>query len=529
MASKLKILVDYTCEVFCDFKLIGVATPDKLFCLELRKGKYIIELKVKDENAESYIFNKSFDYIMESNDEEDLLRINLLNHILIKPLVVRRLSNISSYREYSDNNNGERTYSRAFIKCEKDELSEIELSFFKGSRIIDLTFIARIEHDCSCWDYEDIDKQEIELNISLEIDNYKQTILYDGKWLSEIGLIIYANNNIYIYELDKKSDKGWKSFTTYPRFGDIYAPYKETVFFLKDGKFGLYDLTNKQILINPLYDEIYNQADCRGEIWNTLYYKRDKTFIIKNNNLTNKIDFNGNLIVPMEYNIIFSCYLGNVVKKDDKWGIYTKDGLKEWFDDIYIYDRYSKYDTHHDIDEYDMEILFCKKNDKFGFWNCVGELSDIIYDGFDTSRLDGHIGDDFIFTKSRGKTGLINNRGVVFIDCVYDKIYFEYFQEASIYIFDIFPSFVYYTMTNKKTESYLKWEKEMIEKGKLKTDYSFDEAKKMIYIPQFIVRNGDLYGVVQLDKKEILPVLYTKQETEYYVQQKAIEWSNKLM
>lgn len=84
-------------------------------------------------------------------------------------------------------------------------------------------------------------------------------------------------------------------------------------------------------------------------------------------------------------------------------------------------------------------------------------------------------------------------------------------------------------MTNKKTESYLKWEKEMIEKGKLKTDYSFDEAKKMIYIPQFIVRNGDLYGVVQLDKKEILPVLYTKQETEYYVQQKAIEWSNKLM
>ena len=71
MSSILKILVDIQCLVYCDFEEVGEAFPNSIFKMELRKGTYIIEFKIDG------IVIVSKEYIMKSDNEEDLLRINL--------------------------------------------------------------------------------------------------------------------------------------------------------------------------------------------------------------------------------------------------------------------------------------------------------------------------------------------------------------------------------------------------------------------------------------------------------------------
>ena len=71
MSSILKILVDIQCLVYCDFEQVGEAFPNSIFKMELRKGTYIIEFKIDG------IVLVSKEYIMKSDNEEDLLRINL--------------------------------------------------------------------------------------------------------------------------------------------------------------------------------------------------------------------------------------------------------------------------------------------------------------------------------------------------------------------------------------------------------------------------------------------------------------------
>ena len=91
MSSKLKILIDYPCEVYCDLEHIGNAQPNHIFVLNLKKGKYFLEFKVDVKNgikgngmSVNETFVKTYDYVMQSNDEEDLLKITLLNQIQVQ-------------------------------------------------------------------------------------------------------------------------------------------------------------------------------------------------------------------------------------------------------------------------------------------------------------------------------------------------------------------------------------------------------------------------------------------------------------
>ena len=59
MASKLKIKVDYPCEVLCDFEHKGQAEPNSIFTIELRKGRYLLEFKVNNEIYESPNFRST--------------------------------------------------------------------------------------------------------------------------------------------------------------------------------------------------------------------------------------------------------------------------------------------------------------------------------------------------------------------------------------------------------------------------------------------------------------------------------------
>lgn len=64
-------MVDTPCEVYCDYELKGDAVPQSIFKIELRKGTYVLEFK-----KNGYVLYTQ-EYIMQSNDEEDLLKVSL--------------------------------------------------------------------------------------------------------------------------------------------------------------------------------------------------------------------------------------------------------------------------------------------------------------------------------------------------------------------------------------------------------------------------------------------------------------------
>jgi|GEM_PF-621765 len=78
MSSILKVISDISCKVYCDFEYKGESSFDSLFIIELRKGKYILEF-VSIENDLDRITRE---YSMNSNDEEDMLRISFKEEIL---------------------------------------------------------------------------------------------------------------------------------------------------------------------------------------------------------------------------------------------------------------------------------------------------------------------------------------------------------------------------------------------------------------------------------------------------------------
>lgn len=73
MGSILKIIVDKSCQIYCDQEFKGNAQPNIMFRLELRKGVYLIEFK----DNETILLSQ--DYEMKTNDEEDLLKVSLFD------------------------------------------------------------------------------------------------------------------------------------------------------------------------------------------------------------------------------------------------------------------------------------------------------------------------------------------------------------------------------------------------------------------------------------------------------------------
>ena len=99
MASKLKLIVDIPCQVYCDYELVGTATEGAIFPINLRKGKYIIEIRIDD------VVIHSFDYTMESNDEEDLVRLQLLQPMIEKDDYAKFKIPAETYRTLAEKGN----------------------------------------------------------------------------------------------------------------------------------------------------------------------------------------------------------------------------------------------------------------------------------------------------------------------------------------------------------------------------------------------------------------------------------------
>ena len=73
MISSLKIITDLDCEVYVDYESIGIAYAQKIFRIDLRKGKYVLEF-ISVDNPDVKL---TLDYQMHESNTDDLLRIDL--------------------------------------------------------------------------------------------------------------------------------------------------------------------------------------------------------------------------------------------------------------------------------------------------------------------------------------------------------------------------------------------------------------------------------------------------------------------
>ena len=157
MSSILKIIVDLQCNIYCDSEQVGEALPNSIFKMELRKGIYILEFKINGITIESK------EYIMKSNNEEDLLRINLSKALSIykREEKYSEIANTNADIQYKDGdwwivNNDNGCEIRLLYNIEDRSYSTLDTFDKVGLRAVNIG--------------------------GIEVDNVAYFTIKDGKW-----------------------------------------------------------------------------------------------------------------------------------------------------------------------------------------------------------------------------------------------------------------------------------------------------------------------------------------------------------
>ena len=298
MSSILKILVDIPCLVYCDFEQVGEAFPNSIFKMELRKGTYIIEFK-KDG-----VVIESKEYIMKSDNEEDLLRINLSIALskYKREQECLKIANINADIQYKDED---------WWIVNKDNGCRIRLLY-------------------NLEDYSHSNRNSFDMvglrSVSIggeEVDYWGYSAIEGGKWgciNKQGGMQIPAiyDKSIYFYNdkvanafLDGKGvliDKYGEQV-----YNDLYDSLKGDFFqnqiVCKNGKFGVID-TNGKYIIPVIYDNL-ERID-----------GNNTRFIIKVNNKYGIISHNNHLLLPCIYDTIVRNKYVISVCSNNKWGVF---------------------------------------------------------------------------------------------------------------------------------------------------------------------------------------------------------------
>lgn len=296
MSSVLKLLVDSNCEVYCDFELKGEASPESLFRLSLMKGVYILQFKRDNETL------STINYTMQTNDEEDLLKVDLI--------------------EIINNNEREDNYNQIQSK-------NVKIEYKVSDNEIDKFYII---------DQETFDSVEIPYLVSARnlYDDYFSQL---APTFDECGLITISNG------------------------GEIEHYHSFEYYWIHNGKFGCIN-KNGDVQIKPIYDnEIYflNQHVTVGHIGDKYYfinkwgeeafencYDKVSNFIIDKcivykNNKCGVINCFGKLSIPIIYDYLCVDINAIRVRQGDKWGLLDFDGnsiLPIIYDSIVFYSRY---------------------------------------------------------------------------------------------------------------------------------------------------------------------------------------------
>lgn len=371
MGSILKILVDWSCEVYCDFELKGNAEPQSLFKLKLRKGTYMLDFK---NNGELLL---SLEYVMQSNEQEDLLKVPLKNIVEKKHReeVAKQIEKLNVSLEFHDKKswiknieNGEEIeikhelershhYSTGFDECglllayigeqledgsmEKGSLfgcinkhGEVQIPFIYDwiSRFSNnQTTVARLKGQIVFINkYGEIAFE----NVYSYVDRFIGNLCIVGKEgkkgvINEYGecIIPISFDDIeydYIGDIQgyivtqngKKGVYGYDGIIKIPAIYDELERCREggMVLATKDSKQCVFKDTG-EIIIPMRYDSIkYDAWDLQG-------------FILSNQGKMGFYDLKGSEIIPIQYDDIQKICRGHLlVTKDNKQGVYAENG-----------------------------------------------------------------------------------------------------------------------------------------------------------------------------------------------------------
>lgn len=336
MNSILKIIVDYPCEVYCDYQPKGNANPNSIFYIELRMGTYYLEFKVNG------IAQESLDYKMNSNDQEDLLRVNLISTIEFSSLSIDKKS--KTVRDNDEDNHFWGDFfinNKEFVRSQDKFTSMCYYSCLKRDRIDKLILVFE-EKNIDTYDEDLPESYKMECIIMLNSnENIPKKILIDTAWLHcSYGdywgkFALYTGSIIKIYTV--KNSKLVSDNTIDVSAGLLYNITKTNNYALtiKSGKFGIYDIKADKTVCPNQYCELYRERiGENGEIIHA--FITSNSYTIEDNGKKGIISSNGEILVPCIYNTANPCSIGYIVQKDLKWGL-SRNGENptEWFDDIF--------------------------------------------------------------------------------------------------------------------------------------------------------------------------------------------------
>ncbi len=340
MNSILKIIVDLQCLVYCDFEQVGEALPNSIFKIELRKGKYILEFKI---DAKTIV---SKEYIMKSDNEDDLLRINLSEALSMynHKKKCSEIANTNADIKYKDN---------GWWIVNRDIGCELRLLY----NIADFTYSP----------HKAFDKVGLRaVNIGgKEVDNVAYYTIEGGKWgcinkCGEIQIPIIYDSSIYFYNdcvaratldgqdilINKYGEQLYADL-----YDDLVGYFSINQIVCKNGKYGLIN-TNGIYTIPLIYKSLERLKGC------------DTLFIFNIDDKYGIIDCNNNLVLPCIYDSIVSSQHVISVCRDNRWGVlnYNLETIVPVGYEIRDIDIKNKY--------YDnMKPILVRKNDYYGILN----------------------------------------------------------------------------------------------------------------------------------------------------------------
>ncbi len=552
MASKLKIIVDYSCDVFCDCECKGHATPDSCFVVELRKGTYCLEFKVDG------IVQESLDYSIDTDDQDYLLRINLLKDLLFRKVSIKKKSDI-----LRDNDNESLFNGIVAIKI-GDSNEKIEINNCYNHKYLKRTppkYFDLIFETNADFDDDKNSKYVIQKLIYYDQINKPCKVEVDTTWLHRrysnyYGFfVVYLGTSIKIFSVKDNlvSDSG----TVDSEAGFIYSISKNIALTLKEGKFGIYDIRKNAIICPNKYDELYRVVVDYHAYTDHGFYKTDK-YTIGVNGKRGVINLNGDELLPCKYDEANPCSLGYIVKKGKQWGL-SRNGEEPsiWYDEIFSscqtgYGVFYEHIFDEDKDYIEKSnypgscLLFFKKENKYGFWNVLGQQSKLLYDEIETDYLFGTSLARLIKTRIGNKKGFIDCYGQEIIPCMYDEIYIARNENRSLALYCDFKLLI---GTKIKTKFIADSELEAREcggddnlplgqllmsylhyhdtrfiasingrygvrtvAGKDVISFSYDSIDGLGYGYYIVEKNG-LYGILEEGDKVTYPITYDDQES----------------
>ena len=384
MSSKLKIISDIDCQIYCDYEYVGDAVSGKLFHLNLRKGIYLLEFR-KDP-----VVLATQRYKMESNDEEDLLEISLLDtyNNLQREESREKIKNLSVIWFHTGDN--------WRIGSTKDEILNPETTetwIDLPSSYVLLPMGQHIDPDVDCCGY-------IPFNIggTLHSDDLVGYSITGGMWgcINQIGEVtippiyeskVFFKNDQVTTIIENKVRKETINYLGEIAFKELgrIRPIDEAQGLYETIKENQHGLINKygQYLIHPDYDELqYVGENC---IW-------AKGVDSKRWGLLN---INSDIVLPFVYSSIHKAEGGYYVCCNGLWGSVSDNGS---------------------IESEPVYTIVAK-------FNITKGIRDDEYEYFSIVRRNGKYG---IVNTDFNQSYKLNERSVVIqeiIPCVYDSIY----------------------------------------------------------------------------------------------------------